>query len=178
MIGSRNRWTREAGWGGNDGSGALPFHSHKPDSWFSSLGDVVSDDTITWPSSGPKCSARLHGRERGRAPTLSRCHFTATTGRPLAQPHGAVEPPCLLHTLCSCANLFPGESLAFGHTARWSDCRKDFAVAGWYLHCKEVAFAAAYRVKGCAYASREHFGVVAGSLLGHEPGLLAPMPRW
>src|ERR1700739_4508839 len=43
MTGSRNRWTREAGWGGNDGSGASPFHSHKPGSWFASLGDVVWD---------------------------------------------------------------------------------------------------------------------------------------
>ena len=52
-IGSGDCWTREAGWRG--GSGALPCHSHKPDAWFSSLGDVVSDDTIACPSSDPKC---------------------------------------------------------------------------------------------------------------------------
>ena len=48
-IGSRNRWAREAGWGGDGGCGALPCHSHKPDSWFSALGDVVFDDTIASP---------------------------------------------------------------------------------------------------------------------------------
>jgi hypothetical protein len=71
MTGSRNRWTREAGWGGNDGSGASPFHSHKPGSWFSSLGDVVWDDTITGPSSGPKCSACLHRREGAGSSALT-----------------------------------------------------------------------------------------------------------
>jgi hypothetical protein len=79
MTGSRNRWTREAGWGGNDGSGASPFHSHKPGSWFASLGDVVWDDTITAPPQDQN-AARVCIGERGRAPPLSRCHFTANDG--------------------------------------------------------------------------------------------------
>ena len=57
-IGSRNCWARKAGWGGDGGSGALPCHSHKPDPWFSSLGDVVFDDTIACPSSRPEMRRR------------------------------------------------------------------------------------------------------------------------
>jgi hypothetical protein len=34
-IRSTNCWTREGRWGGDGGSGALPFHNHKPGSWFS-----------------------------------------------------------------------------------------------------------------------------------------------
>ena len=49
-IGPRDCWTRGAGWRG--GGGGLPCHSHKPDPWFSSLGDVVFDDT---PPQDPKC---------------------------------------------------------------------------------------------------------------------------
>ena len=45
-IGSRNFLTREVRWEGDGGSGALPCHSHKPDPWFPSFGDVVSDNTI------------------------------------------------------------------------------------------------------------------------------------
>jgi hypothetical protein len=45
-IGPRD-WTRGAGWRG--GSGGLPCHSHKPDPWFSSLGEVLSDNTISCP---------------------------------------------------------------------------------------------------------------------------------
>jgi hypothetical protein len=48
-LGSGTCWTRGAGWRGGSGGGALPCHSHKPDPWFSSLGDVVSDDTIACP---------------------------------------------------------------------------------------------------------------------------------
>jgi hypothetical protein len=48
-------WTREAGWRGGSDGGALPCHSHKPDPWFSSLGDVVSDNTIACPPQEPKC---------------------------------------------------------------------------------------------------------------------------
>ena len=54
-IGSTNCWAREGGWGGDGGSGASPFHSHKPGSWFSSRDDVVSDDTIACPPQDPKC---------------------------------------------------------------------------------------------------------------------------
>jgi len=36
------------------------------------------------------------------------------------------------------------------------------------LHREEAAFAAAYNIEGHAHASREDFGVMAGSLLGHE----------
>ena len=46
-IGPRDCLTPGAGWRG--GSGGLPCHSHKPDPWFSSLGDVVSDNTIACP---------------------------------------------------------------------------------------------------------------------------------
>jgi len=46
-IGPRDCWTRGAGWRGR--GGGLPRHSHKPDSWFSSLGEVVSDNTISCP---------------------------------------------------------------------------------------------------------------------------------
>jgi hypothetical protein len=43
-IGPRDCRTRGAGWRG--GSGGLPCHSHKPDPWLSSLGEVVSDNTM------------------------------------------------------------------------------------------------------------------------------------
>ena len=46
-IGPRDCWTRGSGWKG--GSGGLPCHSHKPDPWFSSLGEVRSDNTISCP---------------------------------------------------------------------------------------------------------------------------------
>ena len=46
-IGPRDCWTRGSGWRG--GGGGLPCHSHKPDPWFSSLGEVVSDNTISCP---------------------------------------------------------------------------------------------------------------------------------
>ena len=46
-IGPRDCWTRGAGWRG--GGGGLPCHSHKPDPWFSSLGEAVSDNTISCP---------------------------------------------------------------------------------------------------------------------------------
>ena len=46
-IGPRDCWTRGSGWRG--GSGGLPCHSHKPDPWFSSLGEVLSDNTISCP---------------------------------------------------------------------------------------------------------------------------------
>jgi hypothetical protein len=46
-IEPRDCWTRGSGWRG--GSGGLPCHSHKPDRWFSSLGEVLSDITISCP---------------------------------------------------------------------------------------------------------------------------------
>ena len=53
---ARRRTARRAapsGWGGDGGSGALPCHSHKPDPWFSSLGDVVFDTRkVPWPLGG------------------------------------------------------------------------------------------------------------------------------
>jgi hypothetical protein len=63
-IGSRNCLTREVGWEGDGSSGALPCHSHKPDPWFPSLGDVVSDSTIACP---PKCG----GDSRATCPAPS-----------------------------------------------------------------------------------------------------------
>jgi len=57
-IGSTDGWTREAGWEGDGGSGGSPCHSHKPDARFSSLGDVVSNDTIACPSSRPEMRRR------------------------------------------------------------------------------------------------------------------------
>jgi len=57
-IGSRNFLTREVRWEGDGGSGALPCHSHKPDPWLLSLGDIVSDNTIACPSSRPKMRPR------------------------------------------------------------------------------------------------------------------------
>ena len=46
-IGPRDCWTR--GWGWRGGSGGLPCDSHKPDPWFSSLSEVLSDNTISCP---------------------------------------------------------------------------------------------------------------------------------
>jgi len=94
---------------------------------------------------------------------------------------GAVEPvlsPGI--TFSSPPDLLAAGLLAFVHAARRSDRCKDFASVGRYLYRQEATLAAAYRVKGYAHASREHFGVVAGFLLGHEassqvhqvPGLL------
>jgi hypothetical protein len=66
--------------------------------------------------------------------------------------------------------LFAAELRGVAHTARRRDRREDFAVVRWYLYRQEAAFAATYHVEGYAHASRERFGVMAGSLLGHEAG--------
>jgi hypothetical protein len=57
-IESTDRRTREASWGRDGGSGGLPCHSHNPDARLSSLGDIVSDDTIACPSSRPEMRRR------------------------------------------------------------------------------------------------------------------------
>ena len=41
-----------------------------------------------------------------------------------------------------------------GYVAWPGESREDLAVVRWYLHRQEAAFAAAYRVESCAYASR------------------------
>jgi len=48
------------------------------------------------------------------------------------------------------------------------DLREDVAVVRWTLHRQEAALAAAHHVEGYAHASRKDFGVMAGSLLGHD----------
>jgi hypothetical protein len=68
--------TREAGWRGGSGGGALPCHSHKPDAWFSSLGDVVSDDTIACP---------LKSRNAAAIDKLTRSVAFSRTGRNLTR---------------------------------------------------------------------------------------------
>jgi hypothetical protein len=73
-------------------------------------------------------------------------------------------------SLGSPANFFTPELWAFVHAARWGDRRENFAVVRRYLHCQEAAFAASYRVEGCAHVLRECFSVMASSLLGHEAG--------
>ena len=82
----------------------------------------------------------------------------------------AVEPALPPAIFSSPPGLLAVGLLGFVHASRWSDRCKNFAIAGWYLYRQEAALAAAYRVKGYAHASREHFGVVAGFLLGHEAG--------
>jgi hypothetical protein len=59
-------WTRGAGWRGD--SGALPCHSHKPDPWFSSLGDVLSDNTIACPLKSRNAAAIDKLTRSGRGP--------------------------------------------------------------------------------------------------------------
>jgi hypothetical protein len=73
-------------------------------------------------------------------------------------------------TFSSPSGLLAAQWAASVHASRWSDRCEDFAIVGWYLYRQEVAFAAAYRVKSYAHASREYFGVVASFLLGHEAG--------
>jgi hypothetical protein len=70
-IRSTDCWTREAGWGGDDGSGALPCHSHRPDARFSSLGDVVSDGTIACPLFKTRNAAAIDKLTRPKAKPLS-----------------------------------------------------------------------------------------------------------
>jgi hypothetical protein len=92
----------------------------------------------------------------------------------------AVEPA--LSAAITCSNpsgLLAAQWAASVHTSRWSDRCEDFAIVGWYLYRQEAAFAAAYRVKGYAHASREYFGVVVGFLLGHEAGSqVHHIPTW
>jgi hypothetical protein len=75
-LGSGTCWTRGAGWRGGSGGGALPCHSHKPDPWFSSLGDVVSDDTIACP---------LKSRNAAAIDKLTRSVAFSRTGRNLTR---------------------------------------------------------------------------------------------
>src|ERR1700741_1591859 len=74
--------------------------------------------------------------------------------------------------LSSTLALFVAELRGVAHAAWRDDRREDFAVVRWYLYRQEAAFAAAHHVEGYAHASRERFGVMAGSLLGHEAGSL------
>jgi hypothetical protein len=67
-------------------------------------------------------------------------------------------------------HAFTPELGAFVPAARWRHRLKDLAVGRWYLNRHEATFAAPYRVEGYAHASRERFGVMAGSLLSHEAG--------
>jgi|SRR6516225_5099156 len=60
------------------------------------------------------------------------------------------------------------EMQALVHAAWRRDLREDFAVVRWYLHRQEAARAAAHHIEGYAHASRKDFGVMAGSLLGHD----------
>jgi hypothetical protein len=84
-LGPGIRRTCEAGWRGDGGSGALPCHSHKPDAWFSSLGDVVSDNTIACPPQEPKCGGDRQTDEMrsvsqtSRKPRLSRQSYPKPT---------------------------------------------------------------------------------------------------
>jgi hypothetical protein len=84
-IGSTNCWTREGGSGGDGCNGAVPCHSHKPDSWFSSCDDVMSDDTIACPPQDPKCGGDRQTDEMrsvsqtSRKPRLSRQSYPKPT---------------------------------------------------------------------------------------------------
>jgi hypothetical protein len=64
------------GWRGGSGGGALPCHSHKPDPWSSSLGDVVSDNTIACP---------LKSRNAAAIDKLTRSVAFSRTGRNLTR---------------------------------------------------------------------------------------------
>jgi hypothetical protein len=59
------------------------------------------------------------------------------------------------------------------HAAWRRDLRADFTVVRWTLHRQETALAAAHHIEGYAHASCKDFGVMAGSLLGHD--LAAPI---
>ena len=63
-----------------------------------------------------------------------------------------------------------------GYVAWRGEPREDLALVRWYLHRQEAALSAAYHVKGYIHISRECFGVMAGSLLGHEAASL-PIKR-
>ena len=55
--------------------------------------------------------------------------------------------------------------------ATWRpDLREDFAIIRRYLHGQNTALAAAHHIESDAHASCERFGVMAGSLLGHDAG--------
>ena len=62
------------------------------------------------------------------------------------------------------------ELLGVVRAAGWRYLCNNFAVFGWYLHRQEVALAGGYHVECNTQALREHFGIMAGFLLGHDAG--------
>ena len=68
-------WTREAGWKGGSGGGTLPCHSHKPDRWFSSLGELCPTTRSRAPPQDPKCGGDRRGRLERSLPVLGRSTF-------------------------------------------------------------------------------------------------------
>ena len=76
----------------------------------------------------------------------------------------------LVAFLSSHPNLLVKKLRLFVRAVRRYDCCEDFAIIRWYLDCEKTTFSTAHHVEGYAHAVRERFGVMAGSLLGHEAG--------